>query len=288
MNHKSIKLSDILKFSDEELREVKIRLCSPPTVNKANDPIEAFKENPDNVAIGWVLWRFTKYEMYHPGNITIGLCRLADDPDRWLLTTVKTITKDLGVLNGVGYEGEEWSKYVQYYGRVIVHYHRKNQYLILNGVRNGINRLDGITVEQILPDIFEDDHFPGYDHISLTYSKLKRIVDCHLDDWFNALANQKGVYVITDLNTGKLYVGSATSEKGMLLKRWTDYVDTLHGGDVGLKKLIKEKGKDYIPQYFQYTLLENFNQREPDENIYKRENWWKDVLASRDFGYNGN
>ena len=278
-----IALNDILQFTKDELPKVLLRLCSPPSGDKNNDPLEAFKRNPEEFATGWTLWRF-KRNIYSPGQIVVSLCRLKDDPDRWLLVTVKTITKITGAVDGVGYEGDEWEQYRKYYGRVIVRFHRDNRYLKLHGDKS----IDKFEVEQILSDVFEDDHFPGYDQISLSYERLKRIIDRHLNDWFNALNNQKGVYVITDTKTGKLYVGSATSDNGMLLGRWTSYVNTLHGGNAELRKLVEEKGEDYVRKYFQYTLLENYNQRESNERILDREKWWKNVLKSREFGYNDN
>lgn len=279
-----ITLGDLLHFDSEDLWRVRLRLCSSPAADRNNDPMEAFKRDPDEVATGWTLWQFgAKRKTFQPGNIAVGLCRMKDDKDRWLLVTVKTITKSTGATDAVGYEGEEWAKFRKYYGRVIVRFHRTGRYLALKG-----DKLDQFEVERVLPDVFDDDHFPGYDNVTRTYVQLKRILDRHLDDWYNALSNQKGVYVITDLATGKLYVGSATAEKGMLLKRWTDYVNTLHGGDVELRALVKEKGGDYVRENFQYTLLENYNARESDDRILERESWWKNALASRAFGYNGN
>ena len=81
---------------------------------------------------------------------------------------------------------------------------------------------------------------------------------------------------------------SATSENGMLLSRWTSYVNTGHGGNIELIDLVKQDGFDYIKENFQYAILENYNARVNDEIILQRENWWKNVLASRKFGYNAN
>jgi hypothetical protein len=68
--------------------------------------------------------------------------------------------------------------------------------------------------------------------------------------WLAALENQKPVYLITDKKTGKLYVGSATAQYGMLLQRWSSYVENGHGGNVELKQL---KKRDLI------TLRKTFN-----------------------------
>lgn len=110
----------------------------------------------------------------------------------------------------------------------------------------------------------------------------------HRTDWVNALAGQKAVYLITDAKTGKMYVGSATSDRGMLLARWTAYVENGHGGDVRLKARVKEKGMDYVRRNYTFSILENYNARVSDSEVLKRESWWKDTLQTRRFGYNGN
>ena len=74
----------------------------------------------------------------------------------------------------------------------------------------------------------------------------------------------------------------------MLLSRWTSYVNNGHGGNAELRKLVKEKGFDYVKENFQYSLLENFNGKVDDDYIISREQWWKKVLQSRKFGYNDN
>ena len=92
----------------------------------------------------------------------------------------------------------------------------------------------------------------------------------------------------TDNATGKMYIGSATAEKGMLLARWSSYIHNGHGGNEGLIELVKEKGFDYIKDNFQYTILENYNSKVDDEYVLKRESYWKEVFQSRKFGYNKN
>jgi len=75
-------------------------------------------------------------------------------------------------------------------------------------------------VVQILPSLFDGDDFSGYDKVRQTFQQLETIIKRHKKDWVAALENQKAVYLITDTNTGKLYVGSAYGENGMLLQRW--------------------------------------------------------------------
>ena len=122
----------------------------------------------------------------------------------------------------------------------------------------------------------------------ITEKQLEIIIRQNKKDWRAALENQKAVYLITDKNNGKLYVGSATSDYGMLLQRWSNYVENGHGGNIELKKLVEEKGFDYVKKYFQYSILENYNAKIDDHIILERESWWKDTLQSRKHGYNAN
>ena len=122
----------------------------------------------------------------------------------------------------------------------------------------------------------------------LSYEQLNTILSCGKRDWIAALENQKAVYLITDKNNGKLYVGSATSDKGMLLQRWRNYVANGHGGNVELIEIVEKKGFEYIKQNFQYSILENYNAKVDDHVILERESWWKATLQSRAFGYNSN
>ena len=118
--------------------------------------------------------------------------------------------------------------------------------------------------------------------------QLASILERRKQSWIAALENQKAVYLITDTYNGKLYVGSATSDNGMLLQRWSNYVENGHGGNKELVTLVKEKGFDYVQKYFQYSILENYNARIDDHVVLKREAWWKDTLHSRQLGYNAN
>ena len=102
------------------------------------------------------------------------------------------------------------------------------------------------------------------------------------------MENQKAVYLITDKNNGKQYVGSATGDYGMLLERWSSYVSNGHGGNAELKELVSVKGFDYIKKNFQYSILENYNARTDDKLILARESWWKETLQTRKYGYNAN
>ena len=275
---KEILLKDLLNFTDNELSSVKVRFNQ---YNGADNPMDLYKNNPDIVNTQWLFWN-TKKRNFYEGQIAVCLLKLSYD--KWLLTTIKHITKDLGILGGVSYEGEEIEEYKPLFGRVIVQYHKTSQ----SQCRYFSELQDEFVVNQILPDKFDGEDFPGYDKVRLSFSQLETIITRQKKDWVSALSNQKAVYLITDKNNGKLYVGSATSEKGMLLQRWSNYVRDGHGGNKELKELVKNFGFDYVKKHFQYSILENYNAKVDDHIILARESWWKETLQSRTWGYNSN
>ena len=73
-----------------------------------------------------------------------------------------------------------------------------------------------LTVHAIRPRKQETAELPGYRSVRLTKHRLDRIVNARSGTWRSALSDVRGVYVIADAWTGKLYVGSATGEGGPL------------------------------------------------------------------------
>ena len=273
-----IKIDDLLRIPASEAANVKVKFNQN---NGTEDPMDLYLTNPEIVNCQWLFWR-NKQRYFNVGQIAICLLKLSYDT--WLLTTIKRVTEELGVVNGINYKGEELSEYSQYFGRVIIKYHKtaQTQGMFYNTVR------DELEVLEVLPNVFDGDEFPGYDKVRISYMQLQSIIERQKKSWITALENQKAVYLITDKSNGKLYVGSATSDNGMLLTRWSNYAENGHGGNVELKKLVAEKGFDYIKQNFQYSILENYNARVDDHVILDRESWWKETLQSRTFGYNDN
>jgi hypothetical protein len=266
-----ILLNDILKFSGKELKNTKIRF------NKSNndfDPIELFKGNNKRLYDGH-FWNYSKNKSFKEGQIAIGFIRLGND--KWLLFDISIITKDLNKFNDVGYEYEIIAKYEKYFGRLIIEFKNKSQNLI----RKAESVINECKVYEIISDTFEDDYFPGYDNVNLSWNKLKNVLE--KKDWKAALENQKGVYLITDINTGKRYVGSAYGED-MIFGRWKNYVETCHGGNKDLKELDKE----YIKSHFRYSILETYKSTTDDKLIIGREHYWMKILLTKDkrFGYN--
>ena len=84
-----------------------------------------------------------------------------------------------------------------------------------------------------------------------------------------------------------MYVGSAYGEAG-IWSRWCCYIGTGHGWNDELTKLIKQFGIDYARENFQLSVLEHMPMRTDDSKIINREKHWKQVLRTREFGYNKN
>ena len=276
MPESAIYFNDLLQMDNFD--NVKIKF------NKFNgkvNPLDEFKNHPEVVNNQWLFWRTTQ-RYFSVGQIAI--CLLKMGYDTWLLTTIKKVTEELDVKNGINYKGEEIEEYKPYFGRVIIKFHKdfQAQGRFVKGI------ISDMEVLQILPTTYDGEDFPGYDKVRLTYKQLKTIIDRHKKDWIAALENQKAVYLITDTNTGKLYVGSATGDNGMLLQRWSSYVANGHGGNEKLVELVEKVGFDYVKKNFQYSILENYNAKVEDSVILERESWWKETLYTRKSGYNGN
>jgi hypothetical protein len=270
-NSTKILLNEILKL--DNIKNVKIRFNLMFEDNW--NPIEDFKDGKFKKILEGHYHNFPKKKSYKEGQVTIGFIRI--ESDKWLLFHIGKVTKDLNKLNAVGYEYETLKQYEKYFGRLIIQFKNSVQQM----VRLAEAVINDCEVYQILPDIFDNDIFPGYDNINVSWSVLSRVIN--KEGWKTALTNQKGVYLITDTNNGKRYVGSAYNNGEMIYGRWTDYLKNGHGDNEQLKKLDFE----YIKKYFHYSILDIYKSTIDDKTIINREYWWMNTLLSRgEFGYN--
>jgi hypothetical protein len=267
-----ILLNEILRI--ENIKNVRIRF-NLMFKNEWN-PIEFFKNGDIRTMLEGQYWNNKKRKSFKEGQITIGFIRL-NEKDLWLLFHIGKVTNDLNVLDGVGYKFETLIKYKKYFGRLIVKFKNKAQTMI----RLASSIIDNCEVIQILPDTFDNDIFPGYDKVKISWQELSRVIS--KESWKTALRNQKGVYLITDISNGKMYVGSAYGDQ-MILGRWKSYIKTGHGQNKELKKL----DFNHIKQNFRYSILDIFKSTVDDKVIIERENWWKEMLLTRKYGYNSN
>lgn len=206
--------------------------------------------------------------------------------DQWLFA---------GVYDVSGYRPVKEPKKMYYYyetsevegldhltGRVIVKFTKEFRASYLKGSKY----IDQLTVSEIRPLRMSVRDFPGYNSVLLSNKLLKTIVRQSLPSWKSPLSNVAGIYIIMDTKTGKPYVGSAQGSGGMW-ERWVSYATTGHGGNKELKHLLKTEGEDYVG-HFQYSILEIFDLNEREEHVLQQESHWKNVMCSRQFGYNSN
>lgn len=153
-----------------------------------------------------------------------------------------------------------------------------------NWLHNGTTDKELIAIYPRRSDI----EFESYDKTILSFEQLSEIIRNKekYKEWENKLSAVGGVYVICDTKTGKLYVGSASSETNGIWGRWNDYVHNKHGGNEELKKLI-EKDKNYC-KYFQFSILEVMPLKKDVKEIKDNEQAYKDKLCTKVFGYNKN
>lgn len=268
-----ILLNDILKLDNLEKVKIRFNLMFDDNWN----PIEVYKNKDFNTLLKGQYWNYKKKKSFKQGQITIGFVKINSNDDLWLLFHVGKITKDLNKLDGIGYEYEILIDYEKYFGRLIIRFKNKVQTLI----RNAKSVIEDCEVLQLLPDTFDNDLFPGYDKVNISWEELSHVIK--KENWKTALQNQKGIYLITDISNGKFYVGSAYGEN-MIWGRWQLYVKNGHGGNIDLKDL----KFDYIKKSFRFSILDIYKSTTDDQIIIERENWWKRVLQSRKFGYNKN
>ena len=181
------------------------------------------------------------------------------------------------------YETKLLNIYEDLIGRLVLRYvkpHPQNTYLTLKKV------FDKLEIVELLHDTVTLEEFPGFENVDITYSKLKNIIDSEDDSWKSALSNMQGIYLISDVSNGKLYVGAAYG-KDAFWQRWTDYAKNGSGGNKKLKKELEKIGFDYVNN-FRYSILEVYSKHNKTEKyIMNRESHWKKILQTGgEFGYN--
>lgn len=135
------------------------------------------------------------------------------------------------------------------------------------------HRNDKLVTE--LRAAFHEEAFPGFINFIQPLSKLDKFPKA----WTIALANARGVYLLTCPKTKELYVGSATGEDGFI-GRWHAYFQTGHGGNVALKS---RERSDY-----QVSILEVAGTSATTEDIQAMEGRWQCKLQCKDMGLNRN
>lgn len=167
-------------------------------------------------------------------------------------------------------------------GRLVVAFERPGRQSYLLGERWE----DHLLTAEIRSEELQILDFPGYMRVNLTHKQLQIIVGQQVISWRAALSAVAGVYVITDAQTGKHYVGSAVGGEG-LWGRWCAYANTGHGGNKELRDLLRDRPAGYASN-FRYGILETADCRASRDDVLARESHWMTLLLTREHGHNAN
>lgn len=180
---------------------------------------------------------------------------------------------------------QEVESFSKWEGRLICRFQRDQ---VLRGRAYRLESLmDSLEVHSILPERYNGERFCGYHMVNHSFAALRPILLREKQDWKSSLVAVKGVYLVLDTSNGKPYVGSAYGDAG-IWSRLSCYINTGHGWNDGLVKTIKEKGVEYALENFKFSILDVFAFNTSDGEILAREAHWKNVMLSRQYGYNMN
>lgn len=128
--------------------------------------------------------------------------------------------------------------------------------------------------------------FTDYFDFILDFKELREIITKQYKDWKQMLSATKGIYLISDTKTGKLYVGSAYGDEG-IWGRWASYVSTNgHGGNKTLKELVTKD--DRYALNFSFSILMLLPKTVTEAQAINREKLFKRKLGTNSFGLNNN
>jgi hypothetical protein len=237
--------------------------------NREYEPLEVWARDPAEWQ-GWQEYRPARDDFNRP--YIFALARFYHEPDIWLFGGVYRVLER----RPETYVVELAQDGKALIGRLKLRYAYRERATRVNFE----NHYGALEVQEILREPYSGRSFPGYEGINLSFEELETLVRNSRPDWRVPLANVKGIYLISDVTTGKRYVGSAYGEGG-IWSRWCEYVSTGHGGNVELRKLVTDPTLDYCRKAFRFALLEHRSTLTPDQTILDREGFWKEILLAR-------
>lgn len=237
--------------------------------NAIEEPLEAWVRNKMDWQ-GWQEYRPKRNEFNRP--LIFSLIYFYHETDTWLFGGVFRILERLPDQ----YIVELTDMGSEFIGRLKL----RSPYRQRATRVNFENHFESFEVGEVLREPYSGRSFPGFDEIDISFDELETLVRNERPDWRAALENVKGVYLISDMRTGKRYVGSAYGEQG-IWSRWCQYATSGHGGNVELRKLVNSPDLDYCKANFRFALLDHRPLGTPDETVLNRETYWKQVLFTR-------
>lgn len=243
--------------------------------NGDEQPLHAFVRDFNE----WKGWQETypgRNEFNRP--FVLSLMQFPDVPNRWLFGGIWRVRDIKQRPTGEEFYDVDLTKKLKpLIGRLILdREHRKRATRV-----NLEGHFEHFRVSEILASVYAGRAFPGYDRIDVGFRELETLMANGRQDWSTALSHVKGIYLITDTKTKRRYVGSAYGGTG-IWSRWQVYVALGHGGNAGMRELLRNHDLNYCRDHFRFALLECHHSRVDDQTIISRENFWKDVLDTRD------
>lgn len=273
-------LYDIIKLLEPSFdpKQAKIHLAR---YNKIDHPIEVYRRG-----------EFDEWQSWQNGNnfnrpLVVSLIQQLDSSTHWMFAGLFRqidckIAKDETAKGGFYYNLQRIPSTETLEGRLFCSSAYKNRTSYLNGER----LIDDLTVTELLPEKLSLGNFPGYKLVNIKKQDLNLLMKHQTESWKTALSAVKGIYLITDTKTGKLYVGKANGVSG-IWGRWSTYAQTGHGNNKALAEELGETPSERQND-LRFSLLEIMDLQSAPGEIDKRESHWKNVLMSVDYGYNRN
>lgn len=267
-----LKLLDIIGLSEVKLGKYKVHFATGKKSNPLSEYFSgAFKE-----------WQEHQNNKNFNCDNVLALIHLYRD--KWLFAGIYQINGYKKIYS----QEKPWYKYNtievngldHLSGKVVVAFDRKFRNSYVRGEKYG----HLLMVSEIKPEKMTIEDFPGYNSVSIGMDKLRTIIRQDHKSWKTALINVAGIYLISDTHNGKLYVGSAYGKQG-IWQRWCCYAKTGHGGNKELKQVLK-KNSLARARDFKFAVLEVIDINANKQHVLDRENYWKNVLLSREYGYN--
>ena len=158
-----------------------------------------------------------------------------------------------------------------------------------------VDKQDVIANKPVIALSPDENHaFPGYENVIWNFHKMSEYVNNPetYAEICDALKAVNGVYLVTDPENGKFYVGSAYGTDG-IYGRWLNYAKTNGvGGNLGVKEYLEKNPGQY--KKFQYSILAVFyltgNKDKDKATALEMEKLYKKKLATvkTDWGLNEN
>jgi len=263
-------ITTFLNLTESDKRNIKVNFSN--FLSKSHDGLNAFYNN------NFASWQEQQIKYAIDRNFL--LCFVFIEENEWLFVGVYEVVP-ITLFNRSGYQTLQITEFgKEFIGRLVVKYdriHRKEQI-------NLENCEEFIQIYEVLRNKKFTSPFKNFNEVKLSYKQLCLIVHQEDYSWKKALSETKGVYLVTDIKSGRFFVGAAYGENS-LWDCWVSYVKTGHGGDRALRKVIAIHGNSYADN-FQFSVLEVKELYKSNEEIIQREAYWKEVLMTREFGYN--